>query len=90
MVKIIFYFLTLRKIQKLCEILEKFKALEAHNSVIEDIISEIENKIYLSKHMLENPSETSEKMAESDELFEGNKNNWTYSTYNKYIDDKGI
>jgi len=59
-----------------------------NNNLLEDIINEIENKIYIGKQLLENPGEK-DGLQKLQEISEGNKNNWNYSIYSKYIDEKG-
>jgi len=62
--------------------------LESNNTLIEDLINEIENKIFIGKQLLENP-EDKDNLEKLKEISEGYKNNWNYSTYNRYLDEKG-
>ena len=55
------FYLSNRKIEKLSDLLEKIKFIDNNND-LEDLITEIENKIILGKQILEYPENAKEKL----------------------------
>lgn len=82
-----------RKIARMSDILEKLKKYESENSMLSDIISELEQKIHLGETSLEQDKEI-EKMIDKEKIEISNINSeektqeYHYATYNKYQDEE--
>jgi dynein assembly factor 1 len=76
-------------VEKLKQILEKLKRFESENSMITDIVNEIENKINLAENNIEIDNEV--KRLEKENLNEENNTNSNtqmhYATYNRYEEE---
>ena len=76
-------------VEKLTDFLEKIKLVSFTNdNSLKDLITEVENKLILWKQIIENPESVclKEKLEKLKEASDIERNNWTYSTYNKYFD----
>jgi dynein assembly factor 1 len=53
---------------------------------MDELIVEIENKLILGRQILENPLDLEKNLEKLKDVSDFQRNNWTYSTYNKYFD----
>lgn len=66
------------------EILEKMKKYEHENTMLQDIITEVEGKLHIGKTLLEQQKEVDKMINNTGENDE--KKVRHYSSYNKYTD----
>jgi hypothetical protein len=72
----------------LTQIADALKKFESENSLITDLVSEIENQIYMSTTQMEQEREVKKIMGKSDETPDISKKGYTYATYNKYEENE--
>ena len=70
------------------QIADALKKFESENSLITDLVSEIENQIYMSTTQMEQEREVKKIMGKSDETPDISKKGYTYATYNKYEENE--
>lgn len=70
------------------QIADALKKFESENSLITDLVSEIENQIYMSTTQMEQEREVKKMMGKSDDTQDISKKGYTYATYNKYEENE--
>lgn len=73
---------------KLKEILDKLKKYESENSLLSDLITEIENKLKLQETFSEQEKEINTMIEKTATASSEGLSNYTYATYNKYEDEE--